>query len=202
MDFWVGLPITAGMKECSVLRPPHDNCIPKLSDNMSITWLFLVIYSGSTRKHHEASRDVIVIPLTAGVLALIGMLLPPVVGIVLMSLSTIIVAINAQLLRLTQYLKPTENVCIRSINGIGSSGGARIFTLFDSHPQICWLADAPYRPTSPKRSPRCSIPPHRMTSSSPRTISNQQARLPMSLLQRQTYWSELVAALRACLGLS
>ena len=39
------------------------------------------------------------LPLAAGVLAPIGILLTPAVGAVLMSLSTIIVALNAQLLR-------------------------------------------------------------------------------------------------------
>jgi Cu2+-exporting ATPase len=43
--------------------------------------------------------NVIAIPLAAGVLARQGVLLSPAVGAVLMSLSTVIVAINAQLLR-------------------------------------------------------------------------------------------------------
>jgi Cu2+-exporting ATPase len=43
--------------------------------------------------------NVIALPLAAGILAPIGILLSPAVGAVLMSLSTIIVAINAQLLR-------------------------------------------------------------------------------------------------------
>lgn len=43
--------------------------------------------------------NVVALPLAAGVLAPIGILLSPAVGAVLMSLSTIIVAINAQLLR-------------------------------------------------------------------------------------------------------
>jgi Cu2+-exporting ATPase len=43
--------------------------------------------------------NVIAIPLAAGVLARYGILLSPAVGAVLMSLSTVIVAINAQLLR-------------------------------------------------------------------------------------------------------
>jgi len=42
--------------------------------------------------------NVIAIPLAAGVLARYGILLSPAVGAVLMSLSTVIVAINAQLL--------------------------------------------------------------------------------------------------------
>jgi len=39
------------------------------------------------------------IPLAAGVLAPIGVLLPPALGALLMSVSTVIVAANAQLLR-------------------------------------------------------------------------------------------------------
>ncbi len=44
--------------------------------------------------------NVIAIPLAAGVLAWAGILLTPAVGAVLMSASTVIVAINARLLRL------------------------------------------------------------------------------------------------------
>jgi Cu2+-exporting ATPase len=43
--------------------------------------------------------NVIALPLAAGVLAPFGILLPPAVGALIMSLSTVIVAINAQLLR-------------------------------------------------------------------------------------------------------
>ncbi len=46
-----------------------------------------------------AGYNVVALPLAAGVLAPIGFLLSPAVGAVLMSLSTVIVAINAQLLR-------------------------------------------------------------------------------------------------------
>ena len=46
-----------------------------------------------------AGYNVFAIPLAAGVLAPIGFVLSPAVGAVLMSLSTIIVAINAQFLR-------------------------------------------------------------------------------------------------------
>jgi len=46
-----------------------------------------------------AGYNVFAIPLAAGVLASIGILLSPAVGALLMSLSTVIVAINAQLLR-------------------------------------------------------------------------------------------------------
>src|SRR5699024_5132209 len=43
--------------------------------------------------------NIVAIPLAAGVLAPVGIVISPAVGAVLMSLSTIIVAINAQLLR-------------------------------------------------------------------------------------------------------
>jgi Cu2+-exporting ATPase len=46
-----------------------------------------------------AGYNVVAIPLAAGVLAPIGFTLPPAVGAVLMSVSTIVVALNAQLLR-------------------------------------------------------------------------------------------------------
>ena len=46
-----------------------------------------------------AGYNVVALPLAAGVLAPLGILLSPAIGAVLMSLSTIIVAINAQLLR-------------------------------------------------------------------------------------------------------
>jgi Cu2+-exporting ATPase len=46
-----------------------------------------------------AGYNVVAIPLAAGVLAPVGILLSPAVGAVLMSVSTIIVALNAQLLR-------------------------------------------------------------------------------------------------------
>ncbi len=46
-----------------------------------------------------AGYNVIAIPLAAGVLAWAGIVLPPAVGAILMSLSTVVVALNAQLLR-------------------------------------------------------------------------------------------------------
>ncbi len=49
-----------------------------------------------------AGYNVVAIPLAAGVLAPIGILLHPAIGAVLMSLSTVIVALNAQLLRRTR----------------------------------------------------------------------------------------------------
>ncbi|MGH9186442.1 MAG: hypothetical protein ACRD0U_11600, partial [Acidimicrobiales bacterium] len=46
-----------------------------------------------------AGYNVVAIPLAAGVLTFAGVTLPPAVGAVLMSASTIVVALNAQLLR-------------------------------------------------------------------------------------------------------
>ncbi len=46
-----------------------------------------------------AGYNLVSVPLAAGVLAPVGFVLPPAVGAVLMSLSTIVVALNAQLLR-------------------------------------------------------------------------------------------------------
>jgi len=46
-----------------------------------------------------AGYNVLAIPLAAGVLAPVGIILPPAVGAILMSVSTIVVALNAQLLR-------------------------------------------------------------------------------------------------------
>ena len=46
-----------------------------------------------------SAYNIVAVPLAAGVLAPIGFILPPAVGAILMSLSTVIVALNAQLLR-------------------------------------------------------------------------------------------------------
>lgn len=46
-----------------------------------------------------AGYNIVAIPLAAGMLAGLGILLTPAIGAVLMSLSTVIVAVNAQLLR-------------------------------------------------------------------------------------------------------
>jgi Cu2+-exporting ATPase len=45
--------------------------------------------------------NVVALPLAAGLLAPLGILLSPAVGAIFMSLSTVIVALNAQLLRRT-----------------------------------------------------------------------------------------------------
>jgi Cu2+-exporting ATPase len=49
-----------------------------------------------------AGYNIVAIPLAAGVLARLGILVSPAIGAVLMSLSTIVVAVNAQLLRREQ----------------------------------------------------------------------------------------------------
>ena len=49
-----------------------------------------------------AGYNILAIPLAAGVLAGWGILLTPAVGAVLMSASTVVVAINAQLLKRTE----------------------------------------------------------------------------------------------------
>ncbi|QRN81276.1 MAG: HAD-IC family P-type ATPase, partial [Nocardiopsis sp. BM-2018] len=54
-----------------------------------------------------AGYNIAAVPLAAGVLAPIGIVLAPAVGAVLMSLSTIIVALNAQLLR-SLDLRPAD----------------------------------------------------------------------------------------------
>jgi Cu2+-exporting ATPase len=54
-----------------------------------------------------AGYNVVTVPLAAGVLAPLGVLLSPAVGAVLMSLSTIVVALNAQLLRRLE-LRPSQ----------------------------------------------------------------------------------------------
>jgi Cu2+-exporting ATPase len=46
-----------------------------------------------------AGYNVVALPLAAGVLAPYGILLSPAIGALIMSLSTVIVAVNAQLLR-------------------------------------------------------------------------------------------------------
>jgi Cu2+-exporting ATPase len=51
--------------------------------------------------------NVLTVPLAAGVLAPVGFVLPPAVGAIMMSLSTIVVAANAQLLRRIQ-LRPAD----------------------------------------------------------------------------------------------
>jgi Cu2+-exporting ATPase len=55
-----------------------------------------------------AGYNVIAIPLAAGALAFVGITLAPAVGAILMSASTVVVALNAQLLRRTELATPTS----------------------------------------------------------------------------------------------
>jgi Cu2+-exporting ATPase len=54
--------------------------------------------------------NVLALPMAAGVLAPLGFVLPPAIGAVLMSLSTIIVALNAQTLRRLRLRDEPETV--------------------------------------------------------------------------------------------
>ncbi|MGE5602779.1 MAG: heavy metal translocating P-type ATPase, partial [Nitrososphaerales archaeon] len=53
--------------------------------------------------------NVVALPLAAGVLAPIGIILSPALGAVFMSVSTIVVALNAQLLRGLKLGQPTNS---------------------------------------------------------------------------------------------
>lgn len=65
----------------------------------------LILFGSATYKKMmqnlwwAAGYNIIAVPLAAGVLAPIGIILSPAIGAVLMSLSTVIVAVNAQLLK-------------------------------------------------------------------------------------------------------
>ena len=92
------------------------------NDPMDVVRL-VKLSTASYRKMQEnivwaAGYNVFAIPLAAGVLAPIGILLSPAVGALLMSLSTVIVAINAQLLRRTDLSVP-------SLPGVAAPGKAR-----------------------------------------------------------------------------
>jgi Cu2+-exporting ATPase len=52
-----------------------------------------------------AGYNILGLPLAAGVLAGVGFLMPPAVGAALMAVSTIVVALNAQLLRFTRFAR-------------------------------------------------------------------------------------------------
>ncbi len=57
-----------------------------------------------------AGYNIVAIPLAAGAFAWAGITLPPAVGAILMSLSTIVVALNAQLLRRVRLVpSPSED---------------------------------------------------------------------------------------------
>ena len=80
------------------------------NDPRAVTSL-IVLSKASYRKMIQnlvwaGGYNLVAIPLAAGVLAPVGFTLPPAVGAVLMSLSTIVVAINAQLLRRLDLSQP------------------------------------------------------------------------------------------------
>ncbi|HEU5381338.1 MAG TPA: HAD-IC family P-type ATPase [Ktedonobacteraceae bacterium] len=73
------------------------------SDPRDVAWV-IQLSRASYRKMLQnlswaVGYNAITLPLAAGVLAPVGFVLPPAIGAVLMSLSTIIVALNAQTLR-------------------------------------------------------------------------------------------------------
>ena len=70
-----------------------------------------------------AGYNIVAVPLAAGVLAPVGFVLPPAVGAILMSLSTIIVAVNAMTLR-SLNLDPAE--VAPTAGGVPESDRARI----------------------------------------------------------------------------
>src|SRR5947199_10534381 len=57
-----------------------------------------------------AGYNIVAIPLAAGVLASRGIILSPAIGAVLMSASTVIVAINAQLLRRAKFVASRHQI--------------------------------------------------------------------------------------------
>jgi Cu2+-exporting ATPase len=75
-----------------VRSDPRD--VPRIIGLSRATWRKMV-----QNLWWAAGYNVVAIPLAAGVLAHRGILLSPAIGAVLMSLSTVIVAVNAQLLR-------------------------------------------------------------------------------------------------------
>jgi Cu2+-exporting ATPase len=70
-----------------------------------------------------AGYNVLAIPLAAGALAWAGVTLPPAVGAVLMSASTIVVAANAQLLRRLDLRRPAA---LSAVAPAGASGTSRV----------------------------------------------------------------------------
>jgi Cu2+-exporting ATPase len=73
-----------------------------------------------------AGYNVVAIPLAAGTLSWAGITMPPAVGALLMSASTIVVALNAQLLRrLDLSRRPVIDEPVRSMAGGPSSRFSR-----------------------------------------------------------------------------
>lgn len=102
--------------------------------------------------------NAIALPLAAGVLASIGVVMPAWVGGVLMSLSTIIVALNAQTLRGVQLQRDNKRAAVgapvRASKGARSD--ARSTTSCGTAQNYCWASQR--RPTHGKR--RCLLYRH------------------------------------------
>jgi len=82
-----------------------------------------------------AGYNVVAIPLAAGVLASIGLTLSPAVGAILMSASTIVVALNAQLLRrvdLRPGSPPGEGSPVSSASPVSAAGSVRSPSVFEA----------------------------------------------------------------------
>src|SRR5215510_9165526 len=77
-----------------VRNDPRD--VPRIIDLSKASYRKMIQNLG-----WAAGYNIVAIPLAAGILARQGILLSPAIGAVLMSASTVIVAINAQLLRRT-----------------------------------------------------------------------------------------------------
>jgi Cu2+-exporting ATPase len=82
-----------------VKNDPRD--VPKVADLSKKTYSKMV-----QNLWWAAGYNIVAIPLAAGILASFGVIIDPAVGAILMSLSTIIVAINSQTLR--RYEPETE----------------------------------------------------------------------------------------------
>ena len=83
-----------------------------VSDNPGGVIGVMILSQASYRKMRQnlawaTGYNLVAVPLAAGVLAPIGFVLPPAVGAILMSLSTIVVAANAQLLRRVDLRPPS-----------------------------------------------------------------------------------------------
>ncbi|MGC0274910.1 heavy metal translocating P-type ATPase [Pseudactinotalea sp. Z1739] len=73
-----------------------------------------------------AGYNIAAVPLAAGVLAPIGFILPMSVGAVLMSVSTIVVALNAQLLRRLDLSPEASTAAAHGAPKVPSAGGAEV----------------------------------------------------------------------------
>ena len=89
--------ITLQNEQCQ--SPAFQGSKPPSPLNVCRRWFTAGPRFGVQNLFWSAGYNIIAIPLAAGVLAPLGIILSPVVGAVLMSLSTVIVAVNAQLLK-------------------------------------------------------------------------------------------------------